>query len=65
MIVKKHGMLNSHGPQGLVSHVGPMYGRMQHHGLGNTHDGLDRLLCHPIVMVGAHTSKPADLGELV
>ena len=64
MVVQEHGMLNSHGPQGQVSHVRPMYGCMQHHGSGDTHDGLDRPLCHTIVMVGSHTSEPADLGEL-
>ena len=65
MVVQKHGMLDGHGPKGRVSHVGPMYGRMQHRGPGNTHDGLDRPLCHTIVMVDTiPTRNGRELGEI-
>ena len=61
MIVKETGILDSNGPERGISHVRPMNGGMEHHGIGNFHNCANAALCYTIVVVSTNPSKADDL----
>ena len=57
-------MLDGKWPQSGVGDVRPVDGRMQHHCLGNRHDGANVSLGDAIVRMSADTGEPDDLCEV-
>ena len=64
VVVEKHRMIHSHGPQLSISNLWPMDGGVKQHGAGARHDILDGFLCNPVVVVASSASKGGNLFEL-
>jgi hypothetical protein len=64
VIVQEDRMLDGHWPQTSIGDIGPMNRRMEHHGSGDSHDGLNVPFINCIVMVSSSISKSNDLHKL-
>jgi hypothetical protein len=58
-------MLYRHRPETGIGHIGPVNGRVQHHGSCNGHDSADGALGMAIVVMGSSPSKANVLAEVL
>ena len=65
MVVQIHHVGDSHGPQRGISLLWPMDCSMEHHHMGQQHDGLYGMLSSSVVVMSACASKTDDLSELM
>jgi hypothetical protein len=63
MIKQVDSMGHCHGPQGGISHIGPVDRCMEHHSSRDAHDTLYGMLGSAVVVVGTCTSKTNYLCE--
>jgi hypothetical protein len=63
MVEQEDGMSDSHRPQCCVGDVGPMDGRVKHHGASYIHRRLYGSLGNAGLMMGSGTSEAGDLRE--
>jgi hypothetical protein len=64
VIEQKHGVSNSHRPQGRIGNIGPMDRGMQHHCASHIHHRQNGSLGDAGLMMSSSTSKAGDLGKL-